>query len=135
MGRHGFTLIELVLVVIVVAILVSVAIPTYFNTIERAKGREARTTIQTVIGAQQGYSAERRSFIQLTNDGEWQAIGMENPNLNANRAFDYTAIVADNDATPGNEDITITATRRDGPHITDDVIFDSDTGWGGTFNP
>ena len=135
MSRHGFTLIELIVVVMIVAVLVSVAVPTYFNTIERARGREARTTIQTVIGAQRSYSSERRSFIALTNNGEWLAIGLENPNNNANRSFDYTATVANNDAVPGNEDMTITAKRDGGIHDGMTIIFDSDTGWGGTFNP
>ncbi|MCP4649325.1 MAG: prepilin-type N-terminal cleavage/methylation domain-containing protein [PVC group bacterium] len=110
MRSKGFSLVELVLVVLVIAILVSISVPTYFQTVERARAREARATLESMFAAQRSYSAERRTFIDLpqASNPEWLAVGLENPNLNTNRAFDYSL-----DETGGNA-FDATATRRSG---------------------
>ncbi|MFH1459823.1 MAG: prepilin-type N-terminal cleavage/methylation domain-containing protein [Candidatus Omnitrophota bacterium] len=113
MKIHGFTLIELLVTVIIVAILASVAIPTYVNTVERVRGREARATLQAIIAAERTYSSERRTTITLDNagtDAEWIAVGMENPS-NLDWTYTFTNPQA-------------TAVRARGPRATLDIILD-----------
>ena len=109
---RGFTMIEVLLVAIIIAILVSIAVPNYIQATERARAREAISTLNAMMAAERTYNAERRTYLALTaaSNVEWEAIGMENPNLNAQRSFDYTLVV-------GGGGFTATATRQPGTAI------------------
>ncbi len=122
MKKKAFTLMELMLTVIIIAILVSIAVPNYINTVERARAREARATLASMHAAEQSYAAERRQFIALTGDSEWNAVGLENPNNNASGSWDYTLTTGG-----GGSTFNATASRRSGPYSTDTLTLD-DTG-------
>ncbi|MFH1094359.1 MAG: prepilin-type N-terminal cleavage/methylation domain-containing protein [Candidatus Omnitrophota bacterium] len=90
MRKNAFTLMELMLTVIVVAILVSIAIPNYINTVERTRAREARATLESMRSAEQTYASERRVMINLgAADAAWTMVGLENPHNNNRRSWDY----------------------------------------------
>lgn len=90
MKNVGFTLIELVIVSIVIVILVSIAVPTYMQTVERARGREAIATLQSMYAAERAYQAERRDYISLAAvDANWLVLGIDNPNNNPAQSFSY----------------------------------------------
>lgn len=106
MKKNGFTLMELMLTIIVIAILVSIAVPNYINTVERAKSREARATLESMRAAEQTYASERRVMIDLAGgDAEWTLVGLENPNSNNRRSWNY-----------GFSGGTGTAMRNSGPY-------------------
>ena len=118
MKKNGFTLMELMLTVIVIAILVSIAIPNYINTVERAKAREARATLESMRAAEQTYASERREMIALGgNPNEWTLVGLEDPHANNRRSWDY----AFNDANGSG-----TATRNSGPYQGWTITLDAD---------
>jgi prepilin-type N-terminal cleavage/methylation domain-containing protein len=119
MKKNAFTLIELMITVMVIAVLVSIAIPNYINTVERARAREARATLQAMRAAELSYSAERRSFIALpnnnnANDPNWEAVGLVNPNANDQRSWNYTS-----------DGTNHTATRNAGPYNTHTISIDN----------
>ncbi len=122
--RHtGFTLMELMLTVVVLAILVSIAVPTYISTTERARAREAIATLNSIRAAEHTYSSERRTYLQLlttTADDTWRMLGLENPNANASRSWTYTFSAAG----------TGTATRTAGPNLGETITLGDD----GTLN-
>jgi len=125
--RRAFTLVELLITVIVIAVLVSIAIPTYIVTMERAKEREARATLEAMRAAELSYASERRTFLPLTagSDDEWQAIGLENPNNNANAAWTYEFTAP-----------TGTATRSaPSPNSGETITLDQDGTVGGDWDP
>ncbi len=68
----GLTLIELVVVVLIVGILASVAVPLYTNNMLRARRAEAKTLLEQVRAAQEMWRAERGSY--AVNDGNGTAI-------------------------------------------------------------
>lgn len=51
----GFTLVELLVVVLILAILTSVALPLYNQTVQDASQRAARANMQTIATAEQAY--------------------------------------------------------------------------------
>jgi len=47
--QEGFTLVEILIVVVIVGILAAIAIPTYFNYVEKAYASDAQTQIKTIL--------------------------------------------------------------------------------------
>lgn len=72
--RKGFTLLELIVVVIIVGILASIAVPQFFKVAERARSAEGQAAIGALRGSQMRYYAEKGLY---TNDET--ELDMENP--------------------------------------------------------
>ena len=47
--KEGFTLVEILIVVVIVGILATIAIPAYFSYVERAYASDAKTQIKTLL--------------------------------------------------------------------------------------
>lgn len=62
-NERGFTLVELMIVVIIVGILAAVAIPMYQGATERAKASEAVAALGTIRGAMRVYYAEHGTYV------------------------------------------------------------------------
>ncbi len=67
-GRVGFTLLELIMVVVIIGILASIAGPMYFKTVERARISEGRRMLGMVRMAQMRYYAEHGQFTSNMNE-------------------------------------------------------------------
>jgi len=94
----GFTLLELIVVVIITAILVSLAIPQYTKTIERAKEKEAIANLKLMQAAQKIYKLEQGFF--YPDFGTAVAVDVINENLRLdlnNNIWDYRIEHADDD--------------------------------------
>ena len=66
-NQRGFTLVELMIVVIIVGILAAVAIPMYQGATERAKASEAVAALGTIRGAMRVYYAEHGTYVDAVN--------------------------------------------------------------------
>ncbi|OGX38741.1 MAG: hypothetical protein A3C53_02665 [Omnitrophica WOR_2 bacterium RIFCSPHIGHO2_02_FULL_68_15] len=55
--QGGFTLLELLMVVIIIAILASIALPQYFKAAERSRASEAVQILATIRGSEGRYKA------------------------------------------------------------------------------
>ncbi len=55
--ESGFTLVELMVVVLVIAVLIAIAIPTFLGARERAQNRTAQANLQTATKAESAYNA------------------------------------------------------------------------------
>ncbi len=59
MVRKGFTLVELMIVILIVAILAAVAVPLMMNRVESAKWSEAKAAMGTIMTNVKAYYAEK----------------------------------------------------------------------------
>ena len=67
-ARHGFTLLELLIVVIIVGILASVAIPQFTNATDKARETEGRAIIDALLTGETAYYQERGTFTAVTSE-------------------------------------------------------------------
>lgn len=74
--KRGFTLVELMVVVIIIGILVAIAIPLYSGIQQKAKESACEANVRTISGAAAMYHAENGSFpadvVALVTDGYLQ---------------------------------------------------------------
>ncbi|WP_245541864.1 type II secretion system protein [Uliginosibacterium gangwonense] len=64
----GFTLVELLVVMSIVALLVSIAAPRYFNHVERAKENSLRQSLATMRDAIDKFQADRNQLPDSLDD-------------------------------------------------------------------
>ena len=62
MNNKGFTLVELVVVMIIVGILAAVAIPKYMNYSVKSKVSEFPTVLTSIYTAEEAYNAEQNKY-------------------------------------------------------------------------
>ncbi len=61
-GRRGFTLIELIVVMAIVALLASIAAPRYFRSVDRARENTLRTSLKVMRGALDQFAADKGRY-------------------------------------------------------------------------
>jgi type IV pilus assembly protein PilE len=67
---RGFTLIELMIVVAIVAIIAAVALPSYFGSVRKSRRADAITALNQIAQAQERWRANNASYTTvLTNAG------------------------------------------------------------------
>jgi type IV pilus assembly protein PilE len=108
--NRGFTLIELMIVVTVIAILAGVAYPSYINSVRKARRADAQVLMLDSANRQEQYLLDARQYttsftsLGVTKDG-WSCSATACTN-----AFYSVTITVDNSATPPTFSIAGTAT-------------------------
>ena len=146
--KKGFTLVELVIVIIIVGILSIVAVPIYKGYTDRAKETEGKALLGSINTAEKVYFAEMNSFYATGGEDGEVAITSNSVKLSvdarANKYYKYfkvtagddddsaafTAVVSENAnlsesaQNSGLRNITLTATSTGQPTISGGIAKD-----------
>ena len=89
---EGFTLIELMVVVLIIAILLAIAIPTFLGARERAQNRAAQSDIRNALTAEKVFYTDTEQYTDATNTNIIKSI---EPSLTYGAAASTTVVMAD----------------------------------------
>lgn len=102
MKKQGFTLIELMVVIVIMGILAAVAVPKLFGMIAKSKASEVGPAAGTYVKLQQAY------FSEASKAGGWQLIGYMAPGVDSKTTnFEY----APGDAIDVAQSVTLSTTN------------------------
>jgi len=91
MKRHGFTLVELMIVVAIMAFLAMIAVPNFMRFLAKAKRAEAYMNLHTIYAAQKAHFAETGTYSPILNGQGgigWKPEGYKGGGRN--ERFNYT---------------------------------------------
>ncbi|MFH1505123.1 MAG: prepilin-type N-terminal cleavage/methylation domain-containing protein [Candidatus Omnitrophota bacterium] len=97
--KKGFTLIELIIVIVIIGIIATFAVPQYFGFIGRAQGAKAKNAITLIVQAEKIIRAETSSYMPVASGASingtigTNASGMDLTEIDndANFVYDVTA--------------------------------------------
>ncbi|MBN1360397.1 MAG: type II secretion system protein [Sedimentisphaerales bacterium] len=106
-GRSGFTMVELMVVVLIVGILAAVAVPLMSGRIDASKWSEGKAGMGTIASALRAYAAEKGSFSTAPSLSE---IGISNADLDGTYFSHDAYAITSASASSGQVSFVITCT-------------------------
>jgi len=108
--EEGFTLIELMVVVLIIAILIAIAIPTFLGARSRAQDRQAQSNLRNGLTAAKTIFSDRQDYTDATTGTTGTLVGVE-PSLTfvasntaSTKPKEVSVLVADTDTTTAGSD-------------------------------
>ena len=103
---HGFTLLELIIVIIVIGILASIALPRYIRIAEKGRAGEAKNMLSALRSAQMRYAAQYGGYAN--------SLALLDVNLPAAKYFTMSVPASPSTNLSDETVLVATATRQSG---------------------
>ncbi len=119
MDNRGFTLMEALITVTIIAIMAAVAVPQYTKAVERGYWRTAQELLQAIYAGETVYETANETFVDAAGCG-WRCIYMDNPNspgipvTYSVGGVSKTTFTATATYTPNGKTLTIDQNRTEG---------------------
>jgi prepilin-type N-terminal cleavage/methylation domain-containing protein len=91
---YGFTLLELLIVVVIIAALASLAAPGFSRSIERAKVKDAETVLSAIYTAEKIYRLDQGTYGTLANLTNTANNYMSDPNTSPDWGYTTSGVSA-----------------------------------------
>ncbi|MBD3263826.1 MAG: prepilin-type N-terminal cleavage/methylation domain-containing protein [Candidatus Omnitrophica bacterium] len=129
--KKTFTMVELLVVVIIVAILATFALPQYLKAVEKAKAGKAKHNLSLISQAQKMYWDENDAYVAVASGAHDTTLGtyVELSDVDNDSDWNYVSTV------PAAGQFNITATRATGPNSGETIIMDENGVITGSFTP
>ncbi len=88
-SHSGFTLIEVMIVVVIVGILAAIALPSYSNYVTRSKLLDAHTKLGDLRVQMEKYFMDNRSYVDGSGACGITTTALANANADPARSFDF----------------------------------------------
>ena len=95
-NHKGFTLIELMIVVIIVGLLAALAIPRFLGVSGKAKKSEAKTILKQLYQMERVFYQEFEIYVAGANTAALEASSLDWEGPGADARYDYSVVVAGN---------------------------------------
>ena len=93
--QQGFTLIEVMIVVLIVGILAAIAYPNYSEYVKRGNRSEGQAFLNDVSARQERYFSQNNAYI--TNDSDVAKLALKNGNKSETGKYELALSKVDND--------------------------------------
>ena len=109
-SREGFTMVELMVVILIVGILAAVAVPLMTGRVDASKWSEARAAMGTIASSLRAYAAEKGGFAAAPTFAE---IGLTDNDLDGTYFTHDAYAITSASAASGQVAFVITCTAAD----------------------
>ncbi len=109
-SKSGFTMVELMVVVLIVGILAAVAVPMMTGRVDASKWSEAKAAMGTIASGLRAYAAEKGNFSSAPS---LSAIGIATTDLDGTYFTNDAYKITSSSATNGQVSFVITCTAGD----------------------
>lgn len=133
MKRNGFTLVELIVVVVVIGVLATLAIPQYTKAVERSKGAKAKYALsQLILAESQWYDYHGNLYLPgSSDDPAWLSslsTYIEVDQLGSDPDWSYFGVPTGGLGGPAT-DLWIAATRKTGQYAGSQIAVTAEGVW------
>jgi type IV pilus assembly protein PilA len=113
--EEGFTLVELMVVVLIMAILMAIAIPTFLGAQNKAKDSSTKADLRNALTVAKAQAADNGGVFDLTAAAAVASLGAAEPSLSFNTASSTVNIAPFPSAT--GSDITLVKLSKGGKYF------------------
>ena len=123
--QQGFTIIELMIVVVVIAVLSAIALPSYTDYVTRSKLAEAYAHLADLRVKMEQYYLDNRRYSSNAGGGTCGIPGGNTPTTQGTKYFDFTCASSNANAA-GDQQYVLTASGKAGEGL-DGIAFTINT--------